>query len=180
MCARGERFQMMCNHNFDALPLCTFLNQPFLIENSCGYSSKLKTRDWEGTKYLNTHMIYDPQRLNLLSGSSCSNTHCVWNCFPWDVTPVNVTVLAGLTSRRSRWELLEQGSNRGRDDRCMFWICLFMPSLFDSVPFSNTPPHIYLVHRFFTCCFPCMLFALIHTYFHSAPLFPCCHGYYFF
>ncbi len=49
--------------------------------------------------------FYDPGGPNLLNGSSCSSTRCLWNCFPWDVMPVNVTVLAGLTSSRSRKDL---------------------------------------------------------------------------
>lgn len=49
--------------------------------------------------------FYDPGGPNLLNGSSCSRTRCLWNCFPWDVRPVNVTVLAGLTSSRSRKDL---------------------------------------------------------------------------
>lgn len=33
---------------------------------------------------------------HLLNGGSCRSTACLRNCFPWDLMPVNVSVLAGL------------------------------------------------------------------------------------
>lgn len=111
--------------------------------------------------------FYNPGGPNLLKGTSCGSTR-LWNCFPWDVMPVNVTVLAGLTSTSSRKDLL---LSRGQDleemtclcptftHSCLsiFLQCLFVFVLFlhlplqpeYSVPSTTFPPPIFLHTLFF-------------------------------
>lgn len=72
--------------------------------------------------------FYDPGGLNLLNGSSCSSTHCLWNCFPWDVMPVNVTVLAGLTSSCSGKDLLLVRGQTSEEVTCLCPACSCLPS----------------------------------------------------
>lgn len=122
--------------------------------------------------------FYDPRGPNLLNGSSCSRTRCLWNCFPWDVMPANVTVLTGLTSPRSRkdWLLV-----RGRTTEEM--TCLRLPGLvhtssllfLSSFSISYSPPSV--IPRLFHCRSP--LASLLRALFYLllTLLCPCYHGY---
>lgn len=123
--------------------------------------------------------FYDPGGPNLLNGSSCSST-CLWNCFPWDVMPVNVTVLAGLTSSRSRKDL---PLARGQTSEEMTRLC---PASASSCLPSSTvsrclcPLPQSLILWLFRCLSPpaSLSHTLLYLLTHSALLCPCCHGYY--
>lgn len=120
-----------------------------------------------------TLKFYDPRGPNLLNGSSCSGTRCLWNCFPWDVMPVNVTVLTGLMSPHSRKDLpLVQGQTSEEMTVCvlpqlvhtfLLWLSLSLSSF--SISYSEI------------LCYSLPL--LFHPAFtsHSALLCPGYHGY---
>lgn len=123
--------------------------------------------------------FYDPGGPNLLNGSSCSSTRCLWKCFPWDVMPTNVTVLSGLTSPHSRKDLPLVWGQTSEEMTCLCPASArsCFPSLTVSLSLSSFSISYSTLSKILCYSLPLPFHPAFILTSHSALLCPCYHGY---